>query len=110
MGRACRRGPGWVNEESHMRRDSEHKQEAGQDRRHARKDGHRHARKHEDRHDKHDGDHHEGLEPKLTLEDVKKNRSVILTGPDGREYQSELPGSWTNARVAAAATEKGCQE
>jgi hypothetical protein len=55
-------------------------------------------------------DHHEGLEPKLTREDVKKHRSVIFTGPDGREYQSELPGSWTNARVAAEAVEKVCQE
>ena len=92
-----------------MRRDSAHKREAGHDGHDARKNG-RHARKPEDRHDEHDGDHHEGLEPKLTLEDVKKHRSVIFTGPDGREYQSELPGSWTNARVAAEATEKVCQE
>ena len=93
-----------------MRGNSEHKREAGHDRGRGPKHGRSQPRKPEDRHDEHDDDHHEGLEPKLTLEDVKKHRSVIFAGPDGREYQSELPGSWTNARVAAEATEKVCQE
>jgi hypothetical protein len=60
----------------------------------------------------HDGldDHHDGLEPKLTIEGLTKQHAVIFTGADGREYQAELPGSWSNAKVAAEATEKVCQE
>src|SRR5215213_5224283 len=84
-----------------MRRDSQHKREAPHDQDNA------HAREH--KYDKDHDDHHEGLEPKLSIEELKKRRTMF-TGPDGREYQSELPGSWSNAKVAADASEKVCQE
>jgi hypothetical protein len=60
-------------------------------------------------HDDHD-DEHDGLEPKLTAEELRKERAVIFAGADGREYQAELPGSWSNAKVAATAVEKVCHE
>jgi hypothetical protein len=53
---------------------------------------------------------HDGLEPKLTIKELKEHRSVIFTAEDGRQYQSELPGSWSNAKVAATETEKVCHE
>jgi hypothetical protein len=53
---------------------------------------------------------HGGLEPKLTITDLKERHSVIFTGGDGRQYQSELPGSWSNAKVAASEVEKVCDE
>ena len=89
-----------------MRRDSQHKREAGDDHHNAQSQDH----KHDHRRDKDHDDHHEGLEPKLSIDELKKHRTFIFTGPDGREYQSELPGSWTNAKVASNATEKVCQE
>src|SRR5260370_7581068 len=55
-------------------------------------------------------EHHDGLEPKLTVDELRDQRAVIFTGGDGRQYQSELPGSWSNAKVAATATEQVCQE
>ena len=55
-------------------------------------------------------EHHDGLEPKLTVDELLDQRAVIFTGADGRQYQSELPGSWSNAKVAATATEQVCQE
>jgi len=59
----------------------------------------------------HDGEeHHEGLEPKLTIEELTEQRTVIFEGADGREYQAELPGSWSNAKVAATAVDKVCHE
>jgi hypothetical protein len=88
-----------------MRRDSQQEREAGHGRHHEQSQ----PDKHVDQHDEHD-DHHEGLEPKLTVEELTKQRAVIFTGVDGREYQAELPGSWSNAKVAAEATEKVCQE
>jgi ABC-type Zn2+ transport system substrate-binding protein/surface adhesin len=97
-----------------MRRESEHKRDASEHH-HARDHKHEHGSdkgKHHngsEHHDDHD-DHHEGLEPKLTLEDLQKHRGVIFTGPDGREYQAELPGSWSNAKVAAEAVDKVCHE
>jgi ABC-type Zn2+ transport system substrate-binding protein/surface adhesin len=99
-----------------MRRESEHKREAASEHHHAR-DHHKHehgsdkGKRHTgpEHHDDHD-DHHEGLEPKLTVEDLQKHRGVIFAGPDGREYQSELPGSWSNAKVAAEAVDKVCHE
>jgi hypothetical protein len=60
-------------------------------------------------HDDHD-DKHDGLEPKLTAEELRDERTVIFAGADGREYQAELPGSWSNAKVAATAVEKVCHE
>jgi ABC-type Zn2+ transport system substrate-binding protein/surface adhesin len=93
-----------------MRRDSQHKREAGHDRPHAQSEQDKHDHKHAHHHDEDHDDHHEGLEPKLSIEDLKKHRTVIFTGADGREYQSELPGSWSNAKVAAQATDKVCQE
>jgi hypothetical protein len=53
---------------------------------------------------------HDGLEPKLTRDELKDHRSVLFTGEDGREYQAELPGSWSNAKVAATAVDKVCTE
>jgi hypothetical protein len=53
---------------------------------------------------------HAGLEPKLTVAELKERHSVIFTAGDGRQYQSELPGSWSNAKVAATETEKVCHE
>src|SRR5580700_571931 len=53
---------------------------------------------------------HDGLEPKLTIKELKEHRSVIFTAGDGRQYQSELPGSWSNAKVAATETDKVCVE
>ena len=55
-------------------------------------------------------DHHDGLEPKLSIAELKQHRAVIFTGSDGRQYQSELPGSWSNAKVAATDVEKVCSE
>ena len=52
----------------------------------------------------------DSLEPKLTVKELKEQRAVIFTGPDGREYQSDLPGSWSNAKVAATDTGKVCRE
>jgi hypothetical protein len=92
-----------------MRSHSEHQRKAGQ--RHRKRNNRRQPLVklgHDD--DDHDEEHHEGLEPKLTRDEVKKHRSVIFTSPDGREYQSELPGSWSNARVAAEAVEKVCHD
>jgi hypothetical protein len=90
-----------------MRKESERKREAGHDRHDAHShDNHEHAHRHDDHHD----DHHEGLEPKLSREELKKHRTPIFAGTDGREYQPELPGSWSNAKVAAMATAKVCQE
>src|SRR5712691_2750783 len=52
----------------------------------------------------------DSLEPKLTVKELKELRTVIFTGADGREYQSDLPGSWSNAKVAATDVEKVCHE
>ena len=52
----------------------------------------------------------DSLEPKLTVKELKEQRTVIFTGTDGREYQSDLPGSWSNAKVAATDVEKVCHE
>jgi hypothetical protein len=52
----------------------------------------------------------DSLEPKLRIKELKKQRTAIVTGEDGRDYQSELPGSWSNARLAATDTEKVCRE
>jgi hypothetical protein len=92
-----------------MRNDSEHRRDTEHSRPHSNSHERKRAAKPDRKHDDHD-DHHEGLEPKLTIEELKKHRTFIFKGPDGREYQSELPGSWTNAKVAAEATEKVCQE
>jgi hypothetical protein len=98
-----------------MRKESERKRKTGDDHLQTRGHGHSLAHKyeyvaHKGQHEEHHEERHDGLEPKFTIEDLKKHRSVIFTGTDGREYQSELPGSWTNAKVAADATEKVCQE
>jgi hypothetical protein len=58
----------------------------------------------------HDDDHHDGLEPKLTIDELTDHRGVLFTGADGRQYQAELPGSWSNAKVAAQQVEKVCME
>jgi hypothetical protein len=52
----------------------------------------------------------DSLEPKLSVKELKEQRTVIFTGADGREYQSDLPGSWSNAKVAATDVEKVCHE
>jgi hypothetical protein len=52
----------------------------------------------------------DSLEPKLSVKEIKEQRTVIFTGADGREYQADLPGSWSNAKVAATDTEKVCSE
>jgi hypothetical protein len=52
----------------------------------------------------------DSLEPKLSVKELKEQRTVIFTGPDGREYQADLPGSWSNAKVAATDVEKVCHE
>jgi hypothetical protein len=52
----------------------------------------------------------DSLEPKLRIKELKEQRTTIITGEDGRDYQSELPGSWSNARIAAADTERVCRE
>ncbi len=57
-----------------------------------------------------DSEHHDGLEPKLTVAELKEHRAVLFTGEDGRQYQAELPGSWSNAKVAAQQVEKVCTE
>jgi hypothetical protein len=93
-----------------MRKGSERKGEAEHNRNHAHgapeKPEHTHGGHHRDGHD----DHHEGLKPKLTIEELTKDRTFIFTAADGREYQPELPGSWSNAKVAAKAPEQVCQE
>jgi hypothetical protein len=93
-----------------MRNDSEHKRDTEHSRHRSYGHERKRATKRDHKHDDHHDDHHEGLEPKLSIEELKKRRTFIFTGADGREYQSELPGSWTNAKVAADATEKVCQE
>jgi hypothetical protein len=52
----------------------------------------------------------DSLEPKLTVKELKEQRTVIFTEADGRQYQADLPGSWSNAKVAATDTEKVCHE
>jgi hypothetical protein len=52
----------------------------------------------------------DSLEPKLTRKELKEQRKVIFTGDDGRDYQADLPGSWSNAKVAATNVEKVCHE
>jgi hypothetical protein len=52
----------------------------------------------------------DSLEPKLSVKELKEQRTVIFTGADGREYQADLPGSWSNAKVAATDVEKVCHE
>jgi hypothetical protein len=52
----------------------------------------------------------DSLEPKLSVKELKEQRTVIFTGVDGREYQADLPGSWSNAKVAATDVEKVCHE
>ena len=63
----------------------------------------------ESEHEHHD-EHHDGLEPKLTTDELRDHRSVLFTGEDGRQYQVELPGSWSNAKVAAQQVDKVCME
>jgi hypothetical protein len=58
--------------------------------------------------DDHD-DEHEGLEPKLSIEELRQH-GVVFGGHDGREYRSELPGAWSNSKVAATDVEKVCHE
>src|SRR5437879_6853023 len=52
----------------------------------------------------------DSLEPKLTAKELKEQRTVIFTAEDGREYQADLPGSWSNAKVAATDVAKVCSE
>jgi hypothetical protein len=52
----------------------------------------------------------DSLEPKLSVKELKEQRTVIFTGADGREYQADLPGSWSNAKVAATDVAKVCHE
>jgi|SRR5262245_1078403 len=52
----------------------------------------------------------DSLEPKVSVKELKENRTVIFTGADGRAYQADLPGSWSNAKVAATDVEKVCHE
>jgi hypothetical protein len=52
----------------------------------------------------------DSLEPKVSVKELKEQRTVIFTGPDGREYQADLPGSWSNAKVAATDVDKVCEE
>jgi hypothetical protein len=52
----------------------------------------------------------DSLEPKLTIKELKELRTVIFTGEDGRDYQADLPGSWSNAKVAATDVERVCHE
>jgi hypothetical protein len=53
---------------------------------------------------------HDGLEPKLTVKELKERHSVIFTAADGRQYHAELPGLWSNAKVAATDTQRVCRE
>ena len=39
------------------------------------------ANKRSHKHDDHDDDHHEGLEPKLTIEELTKHRTFLFAGP-----------------------------
>jgi hypothetical protein len=93
-----------------MRNDSEHKRDTEHSRHRSHTRERKRAAKRDLKHDDHHDDHHEGLEPKLSIEELEKHRTSIFTGSDGRDYHSELPGSWSNAKVAAEATEKVCQE
>jgi hypothetical protein len=52
----------------------------------------------------------DSLEPKLSVKELKEQRTVVFTGKDGREYQADLPGSWSNAKVAATDVDKVCDE